>query len=69
MSYINGIYSVSLGPCDDDVDLKDILEPKKEEPVVISSIGHKTKHARDLIPSINQQVKIGNLLSTLRPNQ
>lgn len=65
MSYINGVYSVPVGPCHDDVDLKYVLEAQNE----LEQQELKTKHARDLIPSINQQVKIGNLLSTLRPNQ
>lgn len=42
---------------------------KQKQINIINSLGHEMKHARDLIPSINQQVKIGKLLSTLRPNQ
>ena len=35
---------------------------------ITTSLGHEIKHAR-VSPSISQQVKIGNLSSTLRPNQ
>ena len=67
MEYINGIYSMSLGKCSTKDDAE--YESKLELLLNGNKNSNKTKHARDLIPSINQQVKIGNLLSTLRPNQ
>jgi hypothetical protein len=43
-------------------------EIPEEMQFIQTSLGHKIKHAR-VSPSISQQVKIGNLSSTLRPNQ
>lgn len=57
--FVNNLYEFST--CDN-------FHSDQDE-VKFESNVNKTKHARDLIPSINQQVKIGNLLSTLRPNQ
>jgi len=62
--FITGMYNKSV--CHN-TKTGEIVEYRKEKEILYTSLGSiKMKHAR-VSPSIYQQVKIGNLSSTLRP--
>lgn len=76
--YVNGVFNLFGCNAEPSEKLRKLLnEPQipiewgvGDIPInsITTSLGHEIKHAR-VSPSISQQVKIGNLSSTLRPNQ